>query len=181
MKIDSTPANVATAGAKVAQANANSATDGAQICTDKEEGSDAKLAGFQAIFQQVSQQIAVEKAAPETQAVDESVAPKLPEATSLPKVAKLPDVPPPAVINQQPAPDVAKPSPAQSTNLKKGNALNVDEPATDEPVEPKDAPQKPDKHPAAKCDSTVPPPAMLMQPVQIGDSTPPQAEEEAQP
>src|SRR5438132_3075 len=80
---------------------ANLATDGAPIHTDGAEGSDGQLGAFQAIFQQLSQQIAIEKAAPEAQPTEAADAPKLPSAPNLPHLPNLPDVPPAAVANQQ--------------------------------------------------------------------------------
>src|SRR5205814_3575211 len=104
MTIDSLPANVAAASANVAQANSKSATDAAPIATDATEGCDPQLGAFQAIFQQLSQQISTEKPAAQPQATQQVDAPELPTAPSapnLPNLPNLPDLPPPAMVNQQ--------------------------------------------------------------------------------
>jgi hypothetical protein len=58
MTIDSTPANLAATKPNVAPTDAKSAADGAGICTDAEGGD---VAGFQAIFEQLSQSTAGEE------------------------------------------------------------------------------------------------------------------------
>ena len=217
MTIDSAKANAAAASANVAQANANLATDGAPIHTDGAEGPDGQLGAFQAIFQQLSQQIAIEKAAPEAQPTEAADAPKLPSAPNLPHLPNLPDVPPAAVANQQVAaevtakelpqtpqtpqakpikavgtavasqqspvpPTVAKAVPNVPANLNiDAKPPEVDESAQDVKPHDTEAPQKPQKQTATKCDAAVPPPPIPAQPVEVAKAVETQDVQEAQP
>jgi hypothetical protein len=75
MMIDLIPAILATPGANLAPLIANSATDGAQIHTDAEAGD---VAAFAAIFEQLSQAIAMPEATPSAEMINVPTLPDQP-------------------------------------------------------------------------------------------------------
>jgi len=105
MKIDSAPAKAAAHSANVAQANTKPATDGAPIHADAPEDSDGQLGVFQAIFQQLSQQVSTEKVVSDPRSTKQGDVPTLPNGnvatTNLPTLPNLSDAPPAAIVNQQ--------------------------------------------------------------------------------